>query len=555
MSASAVAPIPATAFRLAARLTAPLAGGVLTFVILASVSWSYVGSGFLVLDDTIILGRATAGAPVSAQNLLNIRILNAVGENTHSVLATKLTPVVLLALAAAMAAAMLTRVLGRPIVAVILGSAVTLVPVSAAVGPWATGAHPEMAAPLVLAGIWIAWGSWNRKASFDPFAATAAATLFAVASLISPTATLLVLLYPLWAIGVAALAPTRRRGIFLALVSSALPGFLALRLALSYHYGDLVGWVDRSPARAWTNVREAVGIVVDAPVGTLARVVIGAGLVVVAIAAFRTYRRTARPAISQEPAQAALVWFALAAASLSLIPGLAVVSYQPRYVSLGAMLGAFALAAALPPAASQAAGERQPYLVVGAAVVLLGFTLAATPMRSSVYGVAAEQHRSLRTGLDQASTGWDDDAQIVVAVARPGGGVSFGFNHWSTWYVRSVTDRTDVIALVGWEGLLNESPFVSAYADHDPEYWSVVDGVSARAQMRGLELGRPTYAYALDGEGRLIPMSICFSTDDRAWLLEAGEMPGLVNAEEGEGCQSQSEEVIDWSVEAGALSS
>ena len=68
---------------------------------------------------------------------------------------------------------------------------------------------------------------------------------------------------------------------------------------------------------------------------------------------------------------------------------------------------------------------------------------------------------------------------------------------WSTWYLRAVSGRADVLALFGREADLDASPFITAYPDHGEMFWRVANGRSQRIPMRGLEAGRPLYYYRL----------------------------------------------------------
>jgi|GEM_PF-4257949 len=94
---------------------------------------------------------------------------------------------------------------------------------------------------------------------------------------------------------------------------------------------------------------------------------------------------------------------------------------------------------------------------------------------------------------------WEENAQVVILINDFPGRFTSGYNHWSTWYLRYITKRQDVIGLIGQEGWLVHYPFVDEYRDHGGEYWYEIqrEGESfiARKRMVGLEQGRPTYIY------------------------------------------------------------
>lgn len=68
------------------------------------------------------------------------------------------------------------------------------------------------------------------------------------------------------------------------------------------------------------------------------------------------------------------------------------------------------------------------------------------------------------------------------------------FNHWSSWFVRAITNNPNLIALIGPKYLIvNNAIHVSKYKDHGQEFWAIKNGVSYRKKMFGLELDRKTH--------------------------------------------------------------
>ena len=117
------------------------------------------------------------------------------------------------------------------------------------------------------------------------------------------------------------------------------------------------------------------------------------------------------------------------------------------------------------------------------------------------YGDVISTQLLLESFIMDEQSDWDANAQIMILVNDFPGEFTSGFNHWSTWYLRHVSKRHDVIGLIGPERWLEHHPFVEAYRDHGEEYWYQVERQGspfmARKKMVGLEHERPTYIYRI----------------------------------------------------------
>ena len=97
---------------------------------------------------------------------------------------------------------------------------------------------------------------------------------------------------------------------------------------------------------------------------------------------------------------------------------------------------------------------------------------------------------------------WEENAQIVILVEDFPGEFTAGFNHWSTWYLRFISKRQDVIGLIGQEKWLKHYPFVDEWRNYGEEYFYETERAgkpfTSKIKMKGLELERPTYIYRIE---------------------------------------------------------
>lgn len=102
---------------------------------------------------------------------------------------------------------------------------------------------------------------------------------------------------------------------------------------------------------------------------------------------------------------------------------------------------------------------------------------------------------NLKNVLTTLKLGVDD--QILIFIDKSLNFNTLGFNHWSTWFFRTMLNNVQIIGLVGYKSdfVKNDSPFVISYKDHDSEYWYINNERSARKKMIGLEKSRNSYCY------------------------------------------------------------
>jgi hypothetical protein len=115
------------------------------------------------------------------------------------------------------------------------------------------------------------------------------------------------------------------------------------------------------------------------------------------------------------------------------------------------------------------------------------------------FSFSAERQKTIQSFVKEQVAEWTPDSQVVLVLDKMPPGFTGGYNHWSTQYLRFITNRTDIIGLIGHNSWLKFNPIIKKYRDHGSEFWTTVDTPTgsrmARKQMIGIEKNRPTYIY------------------------------------------------------------
>jgi len=151
-------------------------------------------------------------------------------------------------------------------------------------------------------------------------------------------------------------------------------------------------------------------------------------------------------------------------------------------------------------------GKTSTYLWLIGLLVLVGLVFngyyRTYDAYDRIYGNLIKTEIILENFILKEQHDWEENAQIMILVKDFPARYTSGYNHWSTWYLRYIAKRQDVIGLIGQEGWLVHYPFVDEYRDHGEEYWREIqrEGTPfmARKRMVGLEQGRPTHIYRVE---------------------------------------------------------
>jgi hypothetical protein len=512
-----------------------LSYGTLTLVFVKP----FLLSAMLFADDAMILPRAAADVPISSARW-EVTLVN-LATSFGSITLAKSLGVATTAIAAGLLAAFLAKVSRRPALSGLAALAVALYPISLAPGIFAIGSHPYFAAPWALLAAAALWTGWVREARRSVLAVAGSGVLASIAAGFSPAAMLFAVtpfsFVALWSI----FSWPGRSKFWRALGASLLPVIVVPALELTgYHYTGIVGWVEVSPATIADSVRSSVdaALAPAAESGLWAQgafVVALVSLIAVVAVSLPTRRRIKQLCSSDRrlrQEQAGAVLLLVLSAALAFGPGSVVTSYHPRYLVLPFI---FILSAALLCVLSLAPPRAIPatlFAALGMLFLVAGSAVSAATIRSSDFEPYLATHGQVQKIVADEADQWDDDAQVVI-VLPPGEAVATsGFNHWSTWYLRSISGRADITGLVGQRDWLAQDPFVRNYADHGPEYWTVVHGRSMRIKMKGITRNRPLYVYDVAVDGTYDRRSVAFASADEFNLVP----PGGVPAKKYEGC-------------------
>lgn len=161
------------------------------------------------------------------------------------------------------------------------------------------------------------------------------------------------------------------------------------------------------------------------------------------------------------------------------------------------------------------------------------FIISANAIRTkeilhNKYKTQLDTHYAVRKLVNNELPKWSKNAQIVILLAGDGETSTMGYNHWSTWYLRYLTGNLNTIGLLGKLSenypLIKYFPFIKQYKDDGPEFWKIMNGRSYHAQMVGLEISRPLFAYQQNKAGEFKPIEyILFSSEEGVNLVQFGQ--------------------------------
>lgn len=504
---------------LSRRVASPLAGSVVAVALLVMAA-PFIFSDFLTADDTIYLGRAALGEPIEAGRLGNVALINLVGTTTSSVIAPKLLALAALATTAALGARLLMAEGRSTLVAVVFAVFAVLYPISPEPGVFVAGSHPFFAAPFILGGLLVVRGLSDWPPLGRAVAIICAQVLVTVAAFMSATAALVTLAPALWVLLLCRIAGVRFRTALVDFTTAVIGFGLAAVTVFDYHYSGLEGWVDTSPGPVASNIVQGLGLAARPMVegGLAGGLMLIALLTMVALTSWQRLRhrgdamrgRLGRPDLRDSS-------LLLIASGLAFGPGLAVAGYSSRYVALAGVLALLSVGVVIARSVGGRLSHPRWLTLAGTALICTSVVLG-NDLREITYGQQLRVHQEIISLIDAEGGRWEEDAQVVIVAAGKGALPTAGFNHWSTWYLRWLTRSPNLIGLVGREEWLDDEPVVEQYSDHSPyDYWEIIDGVSRRIRMRGLEANRPTYAYRLPGDREADP--ITFVADEVNWIF------------------------------------
>lgn len=388
-------------------------------------------------------------------------------------------------------------------------------PNAASVGNFIDGSYPPIGMLFFFAGVMISewWGTDAHRRKGPILAALVSSILFVMAGLISPMFYLVNFCYAAYRVsqnfksGFRRLAPVATVAVL-----PPVAQLLLIRFVTGMnHYQRVAGWTDYSIGNVLKQFAEYVGYTSslycpgDIRVWTAALISATVCLIVLLPGRFGPSR-----AVAGIQSVAAGV-FLLSSFLGTLAAVLVVTRMHNRYVfapTVFFMLFVFQLLDYLLSSPDRSGAKVSRFIAaagIGLAVII---TLSGSAVDQKRYSESAKRQAFLRQAIRRECGRWEKNAQVVIDINPAPGCFTKGYNHWSTWYLRHVTGRDDIIGLVGSADWSKYYPILPGYSDLGPENWVLEEKggktVRVRKQMAGLVADRVTYAYRYsNGEMKL----------------------------------------------------
>lgn len=273
------------------------------------------------------------------------------------------------------------------------------------------------------------------------------------------------------------------------------------------HYVYLEGFTVYSLGNVVNQLQSSIGLVLKNYFSNLLSVY---WIVLWSLASFITvfiirYFSGVRPEIQLRPSEFVPPVFFIFCAAVWWGPIGFVTSAAPRYVGIPVVLTISAIASF---AFLIFRGSERLLLFYRALLVFLVISsLATTRLASqSQFEAVFDFGEALSAVLEAESRTWDEGAQIIVLSKEMPQGFTYGYPHWSTWFVRRTARRQDILAHVSADGIFRDNPFIADFEinasdfGYDESFWTIQNGKSRRKKLAGLILEVPTYFYEWDGE-------------------------------------------------------
>lgn len=487
-------------------------------------------SSFLVQDDNRHLPRGIFNQVEVAQDSPGKFYVIILGSLTGSIGLVKSLTLTFFGLLAACIYLALKPLIANYLLRGGIALFITTFPVAVDQPYFLTGAHPTMGVAMVMGAL--AWVTLSLHAERRVLLAFIGAFVICIVAFrFSPTMFLIPLAPALWAGGAVILGKLERRYIVFFCVPVVLLGILLAWLGYqAAHYTSSSNWNSALEASVFSNLYAALTM----PIDRLARhfevaafLYASLGLALVAASVWLAIRIALRllqekATLSDQDNIRLFLFIACAiTGGLAFGPSALAANFLDRYsipVLIFTSLGLFAMVSILL--------SRMPSRVLtGAGIMLLLASAWNISIRSDwaerIHGRALHTHHMMNQIAQRDADTWPENSQIVFLLGNGEGVTTGGLNHWSSWYVRAISGRQDLIGLVGFDKWATNDPFVETYRDHGPEYWNA--DRSRRFKMFGLERDRPTFLYYIKrGDEQPAAMPVAFPGNDGFDVLTPG---------------------------------
>ena len=294
----------------------------------------------------------------------------------------------------------------------------------------------------------------------------------------------------------------------------------------SYHYTSLVGWVDLSPKNIFGNFLEFTRYWAGAYFLPTTITVLSIFLAVQAI----IFCSSVYLYISNKSRDVMIIIIISTMLSgVVLVPGLATTAYIPRYAFISIVMMTVSNLSFVYFVVVSTGFIPGKYLfflyLLGVGMVASLGVIWRSDVEHRVAGIL-RTHEFLESTYDGIE--FPSESQSLVLLPEGYFNSTAGYNHWSTWYARLLTNDLSHIALVGNErtmkSLERNGLFVDQYEDHHQKFWEEVNGRSRRLRMLGLEVDRPTYVFQPES-GNSVLSNLTLISDDGLISVLPGEIP------------------------------
>lgn len=495
-----------------------LACSIATFTVYSILEYEFIFSGMIELDDTIFLSKAILGeARVPNKNFIPYVIIEWLGY-LGSVAAYKVVWLVFFAITAGLIALVFYSVTRNELLSFSAGLFIGFIPADHSQAIFITGSHSTFALMLIMGALLTQVKSRDNR--MGVFIANVALTqsLLLLAALSSPTAYLALCFLPAWYfidhIVRKSLPGLKQLSVVLAV--SILGALIPITFSQTYknhHYRSFEGWVDFSVNHILDNLflagKHSLSFITSSE-KVLLFFYIAIFLIILLFVFFSFMPNGAAKRKSKEVAACeklnaikGLALKGLLISCLSFAPASVTTQLVGRYLVIPVASFSIFLFAVL-FYVLLVRGNLLRFSNILALLIFVGAGLniiRGNEIRDRHYDRLLATYENLTTLVDREKTNWPHAAQVVILTNKSTPSPTNGLNHWSSWYLRLLAERKDLIGLIGNPNRITDHPFVDRYSDHSPSYWKVINGRSKRTRMIGLEPNRPTYVYDLDNDG------------------------------------------------------
>jgi len=506
---------------------------VLLFVCMLIIRWPWINENFLIADDLIFIPKTLFGQGAwMTSGFAGWFVMNNALEFFKDVAKVRFLYLLLFSMSATFLYFALRKVINDNFYPLLILLMASLFPVYADQAIFINGSHPLLGMVFVLvaiASLFFLVLSERKKAML--LWSLLAGFMFFISLYCTPTTALvslsgmILLLYPM----------PKTEFVFkriMLISSSILPPFIRQihlkSLGISYnHYSGIEGWTIITPENMVAQLMRSMKIFF-ATMGVQLFVVIVLILVITIIIKFTFSTQDKIPTKKKE--LIVLSVFFLTISALYFSPVSILGNVQIRYLLGPIFFATLALGVILYFLFGNHKYARI-FFLAGLGIICLMMISVSRDYAKQRFSFSVERQKTIQSFVKDKVDEWEPEAQVVFVLDKMPPSFTSGFNHWSTWYLRYITNRTDLIGIIGHKSWLNYNPVIKKYREHGPEFWTTVKTKSGprsvRKKMIGIEEKRPTYIYVEEKDGAFVQYNQILIFEDDKYQLFSADKNGL----------------------------